>query len=421
MITVYNNNHYAFYGHNKDAAIYVAGQGKTFICFQGLNYNSYMTSYTHSTGAIATPVLVQTATLSNNSHGVPSFCIDSASKLRVIGCGYSDTDQKYSISDNAHDFSAWTAQAALEKGTYRNLYKLSNNDILFFYRQGTDGTSGQWVERTNFGAATTVFSQLASGAQNWYLTTHQDPANADLIHVAGVWNDANQSRGGPAPGFTNRYNVYYCQRASGTWKEADGTAITLPIDLTFANSDLQARANMAGSTPFCNVWGMANDGSSRPGILYNYGSGTSHNWRFTFWNGSSWTDSEIAGATTDHVFDDGCLEYRNSAWHAYLVRGGTSGARGDTDSGMEDRGGDLEHWQSSNGTSWTFVKTVLNGRRWMIPQVVKNAHDDLRVLICSNSPTEGIMNGTLVGLSAADLDFVPTTGGGGGLAAGIAA
>lgn len=186
-----------------------------------------------------------------------------------------------------------------QKATYPEFHRLSNGDLIFFYRNGASGNGnlvlnhycldkGQW-ERVQ-----DVLID-GEGLRNAYPQMYVDAK--DVIHLSWVWRETPKVE-------TNHDMCYACSRDAGkTWQRTDGTAYQMPIN---AES-----AEYACLIPQCselmNQTSMTSDSEGHPYIATYWRDADSKvpQYRLVWHDGANWQSSQVGNLTTEFTLAGG--------------------------------------------------------------------------------------------------------------------
>jgi len=326
----------------------VERDGVTYIAYQGPGYDPYVVTWASATGWRG-PYRAGHNPLRLDAHGAPALHIDAAGYLHLY-YGSHGGALKHTLSTRALDPSAWTELPDVApNATYPQVVTLPGGAVGLFCRASVG--EPDWVLRvstddgTSFGAPTVVLD--ADADNHWY--AHAETGPSGRLHVAFVRLDAAQVR---ANKVFVRYDVNYAVRdTSGTWRNAAGGALTMP--LTRARADAACR--LVSSSPLVtNEVTVKEDASGAPCVLYTIGSGAGaddYTWRFARYSDTQWRSADIT--TTDHYFDAACFEpLANGGFEAFVVTG-RSDAEGSGDGNNRGRGGSIERFSSADGATWS--------------------------------------------------------------------
>jgi hypothetical protein len=232
-----NNNplgaNYAFHHFVYPPAIYYKGsQERTYVAY--LNANSSLFSiliqyYDHVTKTWSSPYTLATG-LERDGHMAASIGILPNKKLIVFyGAHYGGGQPhiKYRISTNPEDITSWESEQFLNEVTLGWSYPQPcsfSDKIVLFARDSVSDNQTRWMRNTTVDGVTwtgwTEIVNFGSGYGPYFLFNKI----GDRILAAGSRCNL------PTP--TESINLYfaYSEDKGVTWKNANGTAITLPID-----------------------------------------------------------------------------------------------------------------------------------------------------------------------------------------------
>jgi len=357
----------------------VERNGVTYIAYQGPGYDPYVVTWAAATGWRG-PYRAGHNPLRLDAHGAPALHIDAAGYLHLY-YGSHGGALKHARSTRVLDPSAWTELPDVApNATYPQVVTLPGGAVGLFCRASVG--EPDWVLRVSaddgatFGAPTVVLD--ADADNHWY--AHAETGPSGRLHVAFVRLDAAQVR---ANKVFVRYDVNYAVRGTdGTWRNAAGSALAMPINRARAD----ASCRLVASGPLVtNEVTVKEDASGAPCVLYTIGSGAgadSYTWRFARFSEAQWRFSDIT--TTDHYFDAACFEpLANGGFDAFVVTG-RSDAEGAGDANYRGRGGSIERYASADGVTWTpagsIVPTDEPGVLYSDPVLVRGHTGALRVV-----------------------------------------
>lgn len=237
-----------FYNHVIGPQAVVEG-GAVFCAFQDHEGRPVVMAYDVRRKRWAGPVLVAEFGLGRDGHGNPSLAIDDRGHLHVFyGCH--GGPMRHARSAKPHDITAWQEQPSpTPHATYPQTMRMADGTALLFYRAG--GHMEPWCVR-----------ESRDDCRTWseperIVEMRLDPPDrlaaaycfffpgVDKTTVHCFWNhkDDNAARVTADrphpwrplkyPGLHEavyRYNVYYLRRdAEGTWRNAAGEAVKLPV------------------------------------------------------------------------------------------------------------------------------------------------------------------------------------------------
>lgn len=279
-----------------EAAYY---NGKTYFCWvNGTTGGLYVASYTHATGAVSTPFLIDTPGV--DTHNNPALLVrDSDKRIVVAFCRHFGANMFIRVSTNPEDVTAFGAAQNLGTGSNDHTYPaivqltgVANDPIYVFYRDfsGTvTTTTGRlaYVVSEDDGATWSTVSYLMTGTSNlvpyWSITTDNDTR----IDVISTDRDPYGSDGG-----TLVIAHFYIDGTDFSTYESDGTEITAtrPFNL----GDATTVYDGADGDSFV-MDSMLSSGEPRFTFIVAT-SGSTISARHARWTGSAWTTSTIYNA-----------------------------------------------------------------------------------------------------------------------------
>lgn len=251
---------------------------------------------TQDTGLAGTPTDV---------HNALSMAVDGSGRLHVAGDVHNNPLKVWNGSA-AGDIAmaSWPLTAPVVGGnttleadsTYPQFVRLTNGDILLFFRAGGGSGDGQttlykWVDASDDWVEVHE-ALIQDSTASAYLF---DPAidSQGRVHISWCWRETTDP-------ITNHDLCYaYTDDGGTTWRKTDGSAYTLPI----TQSNAEEAWNIAQSVGLLNSQGMCTDSNDRPMICGYWdvnGDGKSQ-YSVVYWNGSAWAISTIGGETGNYV------------------------------------------------------------------------------------------------------------------------
>jgi len=328
-------------------------------------YDPYIISYNHSTDTWSSAVKIASNPLSSDSHGAPVILVNGSGYIHVF-YGSHVSDQKYAISDNPENITAWTVQSnPSTMSTYPKPVRLENGSIYVFFRKST-GASGKhqeaYIRSDDNGlswGAVTVIIEVNSNTHAIYAYTPQVDDDNDT-HLSWRYHDGSNSEG-----------VYhaYLNTTDGHMYSMSGT--DLGASITKTEADASCRVVDTGAYVTCHM-ALHLDGSGYPYIIYCKTTATGWSYYFVRWSGAAWESVEEI-TTTDHG-NNGMDFIVSSATNvtAFLIGDGGAG-----------QGGDIDEW-GWNGSTWDMTGTILtegaSGKPLIQPEVVKDYVLELRLI-----------------------------------------
>ncbi len=368
----------------------------TYIAYIGPEADTYIMAYNHSNREWSDSVKVDDHRPENiaDDHGGPSLLVDKDGYIHVVSTAHAYW-LYHKKSTNPEDISSWETISPLEDiHTYPQLFENSSGAIYFFYRGNGDGGghTEDWNYRTssdggeNWSNATSVLHGNTVGAESedinygWY--TNFIKGNNDTIHMSAVVVNENLTSD------YNRVNIYYMYMdLNGTWRDANGTQIPMPLNKTYA--DQSNIINVYNSSTNCtNNARVDVDENNNPYIIFLTGpcndGGGNYSHKFARWNGTSWEVGDI-GAYAVNIFDSNALNVVSSGEiEAYLTTGTPKGLPAEEYlselGGFGLVGGSIEKWVSGDGGIWSREKVIIADADVNGEQVVRNYNDDAKIV-----------------------------------------
>lgn len=357
----------------------ITRNGVTYVAIQGKNLDPHAFSYDHASKTWTGPVKAGDNPLVGDSHGAPALVIDNAGYLHIFFGGH-HTGLKHARSTNPYDVRSWTQMPDIATSfTYPEAMVHPDGTIELFYRAGWPVPGWSSKKSTDngvtWGAAEPVL--FGSTTEGYYANFNPGPNGEVYATAVGLsWTDYF---GG---GDWARSDVFFFKRTTdGVWRAADGTALTTPVTLDEARTRCLVFPSGSANANQC-VTRADKDGN--PVVLFLTGSGggpNSYMWKYSRWNGASWSTSDIAG--TDHFFDGGTIDVRpDGSVDAYVTSGGTLGL-GTSDREYTDIGGYIVRYRAAESSAPFALMGRIDpggaGLLYNAPQVVEGDSDAARV------------------------------------------
>ncbi|MDA3936399.1 MAG: cell wall-binding repeat-containing protein [Actinomycetota bacterium] len=352
--------------------------GKVYIAYQGPGFDACIVSWDPAKSKWDGPYRIGFNTLEMDPHGAPALFSDASGRIHVL-YGAHNTALKHSQAQSPGRIDSWMALPDVAtKATYPQVAKAADDSIMLFRRS----SSADWVLQSADSVAAVFGTEkiILDGDSEawWYANSSLTDEGTLLIAFARV--DTYEYRTGDF----SRHDVFFAKRLkNGTWQNAQGQ--TLPMPITLATAE-------ASCTVFDSGYGLTNevtvgaDTSSTPCAMYLTGRTTGADrfaWRFDRWDGTSWRSAEIT--TTDHHFDSGSFRaLGEGTFEAVLVAGlsdGNIAPAGD----MRGRGGIIRRFVSTDaGVTWTATDEDVSpnepGTFYSSPVIVDGAPDAAHVI-----------------------------------------
>ncbi|TCD11764.1 neuraminidase [Pedobacter frigidisoli] len=164
-----------------------------------------------------------------DAHKSISISIDGNGFLH-LAWGQHNNKLNYAKSINAGSLEMGAKQSMLslkeDKVTYPEFYKLSNGDLLFFYRDGGSGNGNLMINRYELKTQEWVRVQDGlidgEGKRNAYWQTTVDEKGS--LHLSWVWRES--------PDVASNHDLCYAKSSDGgkTWQKSTGEIYSLPIN-----------------------------------------------------------------------------------------------------------------------------------------------------------------------------------------------
>ena len=361
--------------------------GRVCIAFQGRGYDPMLATYDPATGAWTGPIRLGGNNLALDSHGAPTLFVDAAGNLHAIFGGHY-TEMLHVRTASPGDLDSWIEAPSIDAvGTYPQVVTLPGGDIALLYR----GEQRRWYLRTSvggtgtFGARQQIFEPSAADS----IYAHLEAGPSGRLHVAFLLQDVTEDD--VEQNALGRHDAYYMRRdADGTWRNAAGTAQTLPMTPAKAQAGCLVYASAAtpgggGTLETVSEVTVREDSDGQPCVLFLRGSGIGdgrYTWRFARFTGGAtgtWRMTDIT--TTDHGYDGAALSaLPNGGFEAFLTADPS-----DPPQAFRYRGGGIGRWTSADGgLTWTLEDRTINPAepmsRFCAPYVIEGAPSETRVV-----------------------------------------
>lgn len=335
----------------QQSAFYSENTNRTYIAFadtaSSTTINTKVMYYDHTDHVLSSPTTLESGFSVGDPH---DHCVPDMIVLRQQG---DNNDGKLVVayesgsgvavlrSDSPEDISAFTTEATLDAtgATYPNILEGDNGNLLVLFRDSsddgyyslsTDGgdTWGSKVELINFNTSTYMKADYADSC----------------FHVMAVDHSSGDHK-----------NIFYMQSTNNgsTWKERDGTSITLPATaVTLDTVWLSAMAQETRDSDIC-----VNPDDSRDAYLLfvddqrNGDNPNGEGWfTYAYWTGSAW-------ATEDSIAQNITFEDFTTISHTF---GALDPARPDSIMWIvvEDSTAMLQKWVRQSADNWVMAAKV---------------------------------------------------------------
>lgn len=314
--------------------------------------------------ADATPTSVDLhgSTFQQDDHASPTFLVRSSdSRILVFASMHNGSTINRYLSSSANDPSAFGAASSLDASlglnfyTYPSVVQLTGetNHPIYLSFRADDGTNRHYYysASTNQGVTWAAATKL--------LSNNGDDSNfPPYVKVIQNGNDRIDyfcTDGSPLHTPTNSFYHFYYE--GGSFRETDGTPLTLPI---LPATDLTPIYD--GSSGPVYPYDAATDGSGNPVGLYSLiDDEGNHKYHRAIWDGATWDDTEICEA--------GGFLFSGS-----FYSGGLAIDPDDTDTVFASRqiGGEWKifRYTTPDGIAWT-GEQITDGVKDMRPYVIR--------------------------------------------------
>jgi hypothetical protein len=360
--------------------------GKTYIAYQGPHEDPYVCVYDHAKQVWQGPVKAGVSWLGLtpdptdrkeiDNHGKPAISVDSKGFVHVVFGGHGGLSelgenhfgtpgsgrQIHAVTKNPEDISSWEVLDNIDPfGTYDQILKMGNGDLYLFYRHGSHRSDWVYQQSTDGGR---TFAPPVSVIK--HKPQHDDPnthdawyawfceGKGDTITVQYIYHPClieNHNK--------QRVNVYYMKMncRDGTWANAAGTALTLPV--TKEAADRLTLVHNSGTTRVnhgvCRV-----DETGAPHMFFRHSDGLV---RYTRWLGTAWQEpTAVSGPGTGSQDGDMLVESPKVVW--VILKGNRAGG-----------GTEVGWWKTTDGgLSWNRESTVIASatKGYSISALVRN-------------------------------------------------
>lgn len=238
-----------FYNYKTAPHAIVAG-GVVYCVFQNSSGRPHAMMYDINDASWRGPIQISQAGLGKkDKHGVPSLCIDGEGFLHVFfGChSRSVGAMLHSRSVRPYDITEWNKQKMMVgDATYPGLIKLKDGKTCLLYRRGNH--LNPWVMQVSSDNCKTwtspqpIVNMRLNHADRGLCSYCRFFPGSDGKTIHCFWNLKDDTPTPPTKyaGLNEavyRYHIYYmCRDADGTWRNAAGEEVTVPVNV------VQARA-----------------------------------------------------------------------------------------------------------------------------------------------------------------------------------
>lgn len=232
-------------------------------------------------------------TVDPDSHNIFIIGMDKNGRLHITG-GMHNTGLKYVYCNNIADINgnvnitSWTSASmtgvAEASVTYPAFVRLADEEMLFFYRDGSSGNGNLRLKRLN--ATTNIWSDIGiimngvSSSQSPYIDPVQVDATTGRIHMFGCW------RSTPAPNTNNDVFYLYSDDDGVTWRDSSNVLLTLPVNYSNSPTILDTTDTLSG---LLNQSGTSVDTQGRPHKAFLLDDGSNNTQIYHLWyDGTIW-------------------------------------------------------------------------------------------------------------------------------------
>ena len=245
--TIGGEGYAPFYIRRSGPSAIVAGDS-IFCAFQNSLGQPVVMMFDRPSGQWDGPFTASKNGLGKDMHGSPAMTIDANGYFHLFFGSHSKNALRYVRSRKAWDISEWEEQPQFaERATYPEAFRLAGGQITLAYRAGKH--PDPWVTHTSFDNGRTWQPQQR------LIEMRLDPErpkacayarffpgrDGRTVHCVFNYKEDNHTRWLPqysklhAP--IHRFNIYYMRRdESGTWRNAKGEVLSLPVTKTIADA-----------------------------------------------------------------------------------------------------------------------------------------------------------------------------------------
>jgi hypothetical protein len=378
---------------------------KTYVCYYANDLKSYVRYFDNTSKVWSSPTELisswgdapDVAGTQADDHSDPTVIVlqrqtgDNAvhnGKVLIVDAEHNVRAKSWR-STNAEDISSFEAAVDLETtgASYAYVLELSNGTIFYsnrIFNAPSTGHHGVYYRTsTTAGASYSSRSLLFDGGDAHSYVMYDINSDGSVLHA--MFNIANHNE--PSVGYSRYKNIYYAKYvvADNKWYKADGTEITLPMDLT-TTGHIPDLVFASTESDWTFLWDIRVIDGSPYMISLNQDEGWNYeeDYDYTFdvqrhsWNGSSWV-TEIV-----------CTSYEMTNDHHEDYAGGAviDGNNPDIIYACSPDGSNrnqLQKWEKSAGV-WSKTEdiTQASAGHFFRPMFVKNAsaNDLFKVLVC---------------------------------------
>jgi F5/8 type C domain-containing protein/putative BNR repeat neuraminidase len=188
------------------------------------------------------------------------------------------------------------------------------------------------------------------------------------------------------PEYKYRFHQYYIYRdAYGSWKNAAGDSLQLPISKAYADECCRVFDSFAEEEDYCKNRTMTGtvdvDDEGTPYVGFTVGTKSDFTHKVAQWTDDGWVIMEVGSTTDDQWNEIDMVAHTNTDIDVFLISG----------NGDYKRGGNVENWHSADGESWYKADTIIaNDDDHARPSIIYPHHPDAYLVFSTKGPRDSI-------------------------------
>ena len=268
----------------------IVTKGTVYVAFQNAKGQPIVMAYNTDKKTWSPPAVASTFGLRREAHGNPSIAVDRKGRLHLFyGCH--NGPMRHTRTIKPHDITRWKERPPpTPRATYPQSMRLRDGTMCLFYRGG--GHKEPWKLRTSADDCRTwskprrIIEMRFKPRDPWAGAYACFFPGTDGKTIHCFWNHKDDNAGALNRGRLKkhpwrplkykglheavyRYNIYYIRReADGTWVNADGEPISLPVSKVEA--DVKCLVYDSGDE-FAYPERLAGDKDNRPYVRFRTG------------------------------------------------------------------------------------------------------------------------------------------------------